>query len=87
MEKNDIIVKQFNLNQIRRTVKAAIICIYNSPVDYPEKFVARLWDLDKPTRYVGVAETLDTIRELIPKNMVCFRRDQNDDPCIVEIWI
>lgn len=87
MEWNDIIVERFNLGQIRRTVKAPIICIYNSPTDYPDKFVARLWDLDKPTRHIAVAETLDTIREAIPEGMIRFHRDQNDDPCIVESWI
>lgn len=87
MERNDIIVERFNLNQIQRTARAPIICIYNSPADYPGKFVARLWDLDKPTRCIGVAETLDAIRELIPDGMIRFRRDQNDDPCIVESWI
>lgn len=87
MERNDIIVEQFNLSQIRRTVKAPIICIYNNPEDYPGQFVARLWDLDKPTRYAIVANTLEAIRAAIPDGMICFRRDQNDDPCIVESWI
>ena len=68
MERNDITVERFNLAQIRRTVKAPIICVYKSPADYPGQFVARLWDLDKPTRYI-------------------HRRDQSDDPCIVESWI
>jgi len=87
MERNDIIVERFNLGQIRRTVKAPIICIYDSPADYPNQFAARLWDLDKPTRYIAVAETLDAIRKSIPEGMIRFHRDQNDDPCIVESWI
>lgn len=87
MERNDITVERFNLNQIRRTSRAPIICVYNSPADYPEKFVARLWDLDKPTRYIAVAETLEEIRETIPEDMIRFCRDERDDPCIVESWI
>lgn len=87
MERSDITVEQFNLAQIRRTVKAPIICIYESPADYPGQFVARLWDLDKPTRYIVVADMLEAVRAAIPEDMIRFRRDQNDDPCIVESWI
>ena len=35
MERNDITVERFNLAQIRRTVKAPIICVYNSPAGIP----------------------------------------------------
>ena len=79
MERNDITVERFNGAQIRRTVKAPIVCVYNGPTDYPGQFVARLWDLDKPTRYIVVAA--------IPEDMIRFHRDQSDDPCIVESWI
>lgn len=87
MEWNDITVERFNLAQIRRTVKAPIICVYNGPTDYPGQFVARLWDLDKPTRYIVVADTLEAVRAAIPEDMIRFHRDQSDDPCIVESWI
>lgn len=87
MERNDITVERFNLAQIRRTVKAPIICVYKSPADYPDQFVARLWDLDRPTRYIAVAGTLEEIRATIPEDLIRFRRDQSDDPCIVESWI
>lgn len=87
MERNDITVERFNLNQIRRTSRAPIICVYSSPEDYPGKFVARLWDLNKPTRYIAVAETLEAIREIIPEGMIRFSRDERDSPCIVESWI
>ena len=87
MERNDITVERFNLAQIRRTVKAPIICVYNSPADYPGQFAARLWDLDKPTRYIVVADTLEAVRAAIPEDMIRFHRDQSDDPCIVESWI
>lgn len=87
MERNDITVERFNINQIRRTSRAPIICVYNSPEDYPGKFVARLWDLDKPTRYIAVAETLEAIREIIPDGMIRFSRDERDSHCIVESWI
>lgn len=87
MERNDIIVERFSLDQIRRITSFPLICIYNSPADYPGCFAARLWDINKPTRYIAVAETLSGIRDVIPNEMIPFRRDQRDDPCIVETWI
>lgn len=87
MERNDIAVERFNLGQIRRITKCPIICIYENPADYPVQFVARLWDLDRPTRYMATAATLEAIRDIIPEDMNRFRRDECDDPCIVESWI
>ena len=65
--------------------------VYDHPLDYPDKFVARRWDI-----YVGVlsatddlhlAETLDEARLLIPPGLYRLARFEDDDPCIVEIWL
>ncbi len=87
MEASDKIIEQFDFSRIGHFNKMPLICIYDSPEDYPGQFVARLWDLDKPTRYVAVAASLDDIRRTLPDHMVPFQRDQRDDPCIVEVWI
>lgn len=31
-----------------------IVTVYNSPLDQPGKFVARLWATDVPTRYAAI---------------------------------
>lgn len=84
---NDIVLERFEDEHIRRKARVPIICVYNSPSDYPAQYVARLWDLQTPTAYVVTAGTLDEIRRLIPQNLIRFSRSQQDDPCIEEAWI
>lgn len=87
MENEDKVVKSFDLNKITKSTKFPLICIYNSPRDYPGKYVARLWDVDKPTNTVAVAESLQEIRKAKPADMVIMQRQPQDDPVIVETWI
>lgn len=64
-----------------------LLVVYNSPLDYPGKVVARLWAVNKPTHYVVVGEALDEVRNMIPAHFTNIGRDENDDPRIVEVWI
>jgi len=64
-----------------------LICVYNNPSDYPGKYVARVWDVDRPTNLVAIADSLEEIREAKPPEMMIMDRMQNDDPVIVETWI
>jgi len=34
-----------------------------------------------------VAQSLDRLRELLPRGLIRLERDPEDDPSIVEIWI
>lgn len=63
--------------------------IYSSPSDYPGKFVARRYELDKPTHDVIVADDLATLRSLMQHVHALHRidRDAKDDGNIVETWI
>jgi hypothetical protein len=69
--------------------------VYRHPRDYPAKYVARRWDVRSPghgaqviaTDEVKLANTLDEIRRLIPPGLYCLNRFEDDDPCIVEVWI
>lgn len=83
----DIIVRGFDLTRLVKQAKLPLIAVYNHPTDYPDKYVARVWDTNKPTRFVKLAETLEEIRDAIPKSMCNIGRKDNDDPCIVEVWI
>lgn len=67
--------------------KFPLIVIYDNPSDFPGKYVARLWDMDKSTVYAVVAGSLAEIRNAIPKTMTCIGRTSQDDPCILETWI
>ena len=77
---------QVDLSQL----KAPIIVIYDNPSDYKGYFVARVWDLDKPTDTLMLKKVLRKIREDIKANlpnMVTLARAKSDDPVIVETWI
>lgn len=71
-------------------LKNPVIVIYNRPSDYKGYFIARIWELDKPTDTIMLKKSLSAIREDIKinlPNMLRLPKAQNDDPCIVEMWI
>lgn len=65
--------------------------IYKHPRDYPQQYVARLWEIRAgcvlPTADVMMADTLAEIRKSIPVGLFRTERFSDDDPCIVEVWI
>lgn len=67
--------------------------IYDHPSDYPNVFVARRWVIPRdntpayPELDVLTADTLDELRQKMPPDFTCIRRDANDDPKIVEVWL
>jgi len=65
--------------------------IYRHPRDYPDKYVARLWGVWQgeivATDEMALAETLQQIRRMIPPGLYCLGRFEDDDPCILEVWI
>ena len=84
----DIVCSTFaNTNFKALNVGMPMVVIYEKPVDYPDKYVARLWDVKGPTRRIVLADTLIEARKAIPFGMVKFDRFRNDDPCVTETWI
>lgn len=67
--------------------KLHIWVVYRHPKDFPDKFVARRFILDKPTQEIKTAESLDEIRNMLPLGLICFERHPTDDAVIVETWI
>ncbi|WP_298150965.1 hypothetical protein [Flavobacterium sp.] len=61
--------------------------IYDSPIDLPDRFVARKWLQNIPTSELLQAKTLESLREKLPLGLVRLPRDAQDDPKIVESWI
>lgn len=65
--------------------------IYERPADYPDKFVLRAWLVEKGsvTAYdpVGLADTLEGARALVPLGRERIPRVSSDDPVIVESWL
>lgn len=67
--------------------------VYDRPIDYPDKFVARRFDVDadgpRPSASIIVAADLKTLRDILAfeLHLVCLARDPKDDPKIVEVWL
>jgi hypothetical protein len=66
--------------------------IYDSPTNYPGRFVVRRWDIvrgqaePQPREEVACA-TLCEARAYVPPGMERTVRDPSDVPCIVETWL
>lgn len=65
----------------------SIWVVYDSPQEYPSKFVARRWIGPEPTNEVLVADDLISVREMLPLGLFPFSRNLQDNPAIVETWI
>ena len=84
---NDHEVNHFDIEKSMKQARIPLICVYDHPTDYPDKFIARLWYGSVPTRIMATADTLEELRDKIPSSMVRMDRHPKDDPCIVEVWI
>lgn len=83
-----VITGAFDYMKISKMVRTMpMIAIYNQPTDYPDKYVARLWDCNAPTHLIALADTLEEIQQTIPPNMTRLPHMAGDDPCIVEVWL
>lgn len=85
---SDIVLESFLGINLQKVCRVPIIAVYKNPSDYPEQYVARLWDIHKrPTRFVMVKESLESIRQNILATMTRLDPCQDDDPILVETWI
>lgn len=83
-----VFIKDFSEVIQRQTLIMPIIAVYKKPVDMPDKaFVARLFDVNKPTMFCASGETLDEVRRAIPETMTRFARDDSDPRNLVELWL
>lgn len=85
--------------RLREYQRTDMWVVYQSPSDYPGKFVARhiergshvkWWNsyielVPTPQRFI--AENLDALRKHMPGGRGCFPPPADSDPCIVECWI
>jgi hypothetical protein len=67
--------------------------IYERPLDYPDWYVLRAWDIVEgvpvgvPEREAQLASTLAAARELLPPGLYNIGRQEEDEPQIVEVWV
>jgi hypothetical protein len=68
--------------------------VYNSPDDYPGKYVLRRWwvkqgepePVSDPAPVI-VATSLSDVRAAVPFGLYCVPRAPNDEPCVHEVWL
>lgn len=85
---NDRIVTHFDYAKLVRHTTLPVIAVFKHPDDYPGKWVARVFDVNRPTRLVAIADTHEELLRIMPmQKMVRFNRDPKDQTSIVESWI
>ena len=70
-------------------LKVPFIAVYKHPEDFPEKYVARVYELDKPTDTLMIKDTLKEIEMDIRKNtgMTFIPRGVEDALSLVGVWM
>lgn len=79
-----------SIHQIDLTdLKFPIIAAYEHPDDYPDKCVARIFDLDRTTDTVILKDTMEELHEDIRSCFptVFFKATEYDLPSIRGYWI
>ena len=65
--------------------------IYDHPKDFPEFYIAQPHIIrpktSGPVPMHLMARDLDTLRALLPHGLTCLKRQEEDDPCILEVWV
>ena len=80
------------------TEPLSLYVIYQNVKDHPGKFPVKRWNLTSATaeadqararesQLVGVVDSLEEARKLIPAGLHNLGRRDHDDPLIVESWI
>lgn len=85
MKNDDILITDFSQVEVS-LMKMPFIVIYYHPKDYSESYVARLFDVNKPTNIVIISEDLEALRKKVPQGMVKFKREKEDDEKILESY-
>lgn len=63
--------------------------VYDHPLDYPDKFVARAWIGEEPTASIMIADDIEKLRDVLQLEMglVKLMPSPEDDPKILETWL
>lgn len=66
-----------------------VVAVYKNPLDYPDKVVARIFEMNKPTDTVIVKERLEEIQKDIKENtgLIFVERGADDVKSLVGVWV
>lgn len=70
-------------------LKVPFVAVYGHPDDFPDKYVARIYELDRATDTIMVKETLEEIEMDIKEHtaMTFIQRGTADVPSLVGVWM
>ena len=87
----DKILKDFLVGIPQSKHSLSMITVYRHPDDYKDKYVARLYIVEKGvtkcTTAIVLADTLDEIRTKIPSHLFRMPRSENDLESVVESYL
>lgn len=62
--------------------------VYERPKDFPNCYVSRLWLGERPTEELVIASRLEDIHVVLTsRGLVKTDPQEQDDPCIKEVWL
>ena len=68
-----------------------LVTIYEKPADFPDEYVARIWDGQGPraTNIIVKGKSVEELRKDIAAAgfKICYPRAAGDEPHIVETWM
>lgn len=84
---DDIYLARFDYEELTEQAAIPVIIVTANQDDYPQRYVARLWDMSVPasTQYIALEDTLEELRKTIPAEM--SRLPAAPDDSIVEAWL
>lgn len=89
MNTEDQVVEYFSETLLRAVMPEGtpIIFVYQNPDDYPENYVARLFDGTKSTHLIALAGTIEELIEAKPEHMERIGKQEKDPEKVVETWL
>ena len=84
---DEIYLARFDYEELTEQAAIPVIIVTANQDDYPQRYVARLWDMSVPTstQYMALEDTLEELRKTIPAEM--SRLPAAPDDSIVEAWL
>lgn len=65
--------------------------VYKHPKDYPHHYVVRAYKITESGGLFPlegqISNDLHKVRDFVPEGLVRLERSEDDDPCIVEVWV
>lgn len=70
-------------------LKMPFIAVYDHPVDFPDHYVARIFDINRPTDTIIIKNSLADIQKDIRENtaMLFMLRGAEDVKSLVGVWV